>query len=189
MAPKALRPVVLVLLAPSSEAGEFKGPKLNEKFWVVKKVGDAVRRYGLRNVGILETKSVMEDRFYRERLERKFGLKVLLPDDEDREKVHRIICGELWRGKIKEELHRSYIRIVERLTEGGAEGIILGCTEITLLLKPGDVALPVFDTTRLHAEVAVDLALKSWQAGRHKGFVAWPEELSDDLHHEQPPLR
>jgi aspartate racemase len=121
--------------------------------------GDVIKRRDLKRVGLLGTKFVMEGEFYRRRLEEKFGLDVLLPDEEGREVVHRVIYDELCKGVVAEGSRVAYLEIVERLTEEGAEGIILGCTEITLLLKPKDVSVPVFDTTRLHAEAAVEMAL------------------------------
>ena len=102
----------------------------------------------------------MESGFYRERLEGKFGLKVLVPDEEDRDVVHRVIYDELCKGVVTEESRTAYLEIVRRLMGRGAEGIILGCTEITLLLRPEDSPVPVFDTTRLHAEAAVRMALE-----------------------------
>ena len=122
--------------------------------------GDAIRRSGLKRVGLLGTKFVMESGFYRERLEGKFGLKVLVPDEEDRDVVHRVIYDELCKGVVAEESRAAYLEIVRRLMGRGAEGIILGCTEITLLLRPEDSPVPVFDTTRLHAEAAVRMALE-----------------------------
>ena len=122
--------------------------------------GDAIRRSGLKRVGLLGTKFVMESGFYRERLEGKFGLKVLVPDEEDRDVVHRVIYDELCKGVVAEESRIAYLEIVRRLMGRGAEGIILGCTEITLLLRPEDSPVPVFDTTRLHAEAAVRMALE-----------------------------
>jgi len=122
--------------------------------------GDTIRRCGLKRVGLLGTKFVMESGFYRERLEGKFGLKVLVPDEEDRDVVHRVIYDELCKGVVTEESRTAYLEIVRRLMGRGAEGIILGCTEITLLLRPEDSPVPVFDTTRLHAEAAVRMALE-----------------------------
>ena len=122
--------------------------------------GDAIKGRGLKRVGLLGTKFVMERDFYRKRLEEKFGLEVLLPDERGRNVVHRVIYEELCRGVIAEGSRTAYLEIVEGLTQRGAEGIILGCTEITLLLKPEDISVPVFDTTRLHAEAAVRMALE-----------------------------
>ncbi len=101
----------------------------------------------------------MEEDFYRGRLTDRFGLRVLTPSESDRERVHRIIYDELCLGIIREESRAAYRDIMARLVAQGAQGIILGCTEITLLVGPDDATVPLFDTTRLHAERAVNLAL------------------------------
>lgn len=115
---------------------------------------------GLRTVGLLGTRFTMEQEFYKGRLEKKFGLQALVPDAEGRSVVDGVIYNELTFGIISPESRRRYVRIIERLAESGAEGIILGCTEIPLLIRQEDAPIPVFDTTRLHAEAAVDAALK-----------------------------
>jgi aspartate racemase len=122
--------------------------------------GDAVRAAGVRRVGLLGTRYTMEQDFYRGRLEGRHGLTALVPDEPDRTVVHDIIYAELVRGVIRDESRRAYLAIVDRLIERGAEGIIAGCTEIELLVKPEDVAVPYFPTTRLHALAAVDAALR-----------------------------
>lgn len=114
---------------------------------------------GLRTVGLLGTRYTMEMDFYRKRLEEGHGLTVLIPDPADRDVVHEVIYRELARGEIREESRAEYIRIIEALRGRGAQGVILGCTEIPLLVRPGDGPLPVFDTTALHAKAAVDFAL------------------------------
>ena len=121
--------------------------------------GAAIQRSGLRTVGLLGTRFTMEEAFYRGRLEERFGVEVLIPAEKDREVVHRVIYEELCRDRIEEVSRRAYVEIIGRLVERGAEGIVLGCTEIPLLIRPADVDVPLFDTTRLHAEAAVDLAL------------------------------
>ena len=120
----------------------------------------AIRKAGLRTVGLLGTRYTMELDFYRLRLERKHGLKVIVPDEPDRTRVHDIIYSELTMGIIKDSSRSEYLGIIERLKSRGAEGIILGCTEIPLLVKPGDASLPLFDTTALHAAAAVEEAFK-----------------------------
>ncbi len=119
----------------------------------------AVRSRGLSSVGLLGTRITMEEDFYKGRLNSKHGLQVLIPDEADREIVHRVIYGELVRGRIEPASRQEFIRIVSGLAGRGAEGIILGCTEIGLLIKQGDTALPLFDTTEIHALAAVDYAL------------------------------
>lgn len=119
---------------------------------------DAVRSAGLTTVGLLATAFTMEQTFYRERLERR-GLTVLVPEEEDRRTVHRVIYEELVLGDVRDSSRREYRRIMSRLVADGAEGIILGCTEIELLVSQTDSAVPVFPTTRIHAEAAVEAAL------------------------------
>jgi aspartate racemase len=118
----------------------------------------AVRAAGLTTVGLLATGFTMEQDFYRDRLAG-HGLDVLVPDAEDRAAVHRIIYDELCRGVIREESRRTYRQVIDRLVAAGAQGIILGCTEIELLIGPADSPVPVFPTTRLHFEAAVTAAL------------------------------
>ena len=121
--------------------------------------GNAIIEQGLSKVGLLGTRFVMEERFYRGRLQENFGIEVLVPGEEERAMTHRIIYDELCQGKIRGSSRSTCIRIIARLTKRGAEGIILGCTELPLLIRPSDVPVPLFDTTRLHAEAAVKLAL------------------------------
>jgi aspartate racemase len=119
----------------------------------------AVRTAGLGTVGLLGTRYTMEMDFYRGRLERDHGLEVLVPDEQGRTLVHDVIFRELGRGIIRDESRRAYVDVIGGLKERGAEGLILGCTEIPLLIKASDSPLPVFDTTALHAAAAVDFAL------------------------------
>jgi aspartate racemase len=122
--------------------------------------GEQLRLQNLQTVGLLGTKFTMEQDFYRGRLSEKFGLKVLIPSDDEREIVHRVIYDELCLGQIKESSKSAYIRIISSLVERGAQGIILGCTEIPLLVKQKDVSVSIFDTTTIHAQQAVEEALK-----------------------------
>ena len=119
----------------------------------------AVQKAGLESVGLLGTRFTMEKDFYRGRLEAAHGLRVIVPDEEGRALVHRIIYDELVQGKILAESRKGYLTVIQRLMDDGAEGIILGCTEIGLLIKAEDVPLPVFDTMEIHALAAVDAAL------------------------------
>jgi aspartate racemase len=120
---------------------------------------DAVHTGGLSTVGLLATAYTMEQDFYIGRLERTHGLAVVVPGPEDRRLVHEVIYQELCLGIVKEDSREAYQRVIDDLVDRGAEGILLGCTEIDLLIGPQDAPVPVFDTTRLHAERAVDLAL------------------------------
>ncbi len=124
----------------------------------------SVRAAGIARVGLLATAFTMEQDFYRGRLERRHGLQVLVPEAGERETVHRVIYEELCRGEVRDESRDAYRAIIRRLEERGAEGIVLGCTEITLLVGAADCRVPVFDTTALHATAAVDFALGA-QAG------------------------
>ncbi len=121
----------------------------------------AIRAQGVQTIGLLGTKFTMEQDFYKGRLVEKFGLKVLVPNDHDRQQIHDIIYNELCLGIMRDESREVYQHIMTDLIRQGAEGIILGCTEITLLIKPEHSPAPVFDTTYLHAAAAVDWALAS----------------------------
>jgi aspartate racemase len=117
-----------------------------------------VRAAGLRTVGLLGTAFTMEQDFYRDRLA-SHGLTVVVPDAEDRAVVHSVIYDELCRGIVTETSRAAYVAVIDRLVGAGAEGVVLGCTEIELLIGPDDVRVPVFPTTRLHVEAAVERAL------------------------------
>ena len=121
---------------------------------------EAVRARGLKTVGLLATAYTMEQDFYVGRLREVHGLDVLVPDAADRRIVHDVIYQELCVGVISDDSRTQYRRIIADLADRGAEGILLGCTEIDLLVGPEDAPVPVFDTTRLHAYRAVDLALE-----------------------------
>jgi len=122
-------------------------------------VGKAIRNYGVFRVGLLGTKLTMEDNFYRERLKENFNIEVLIPEAKDRATLQRIIYDELCQERVEASSRRSCAGIIGRLAQRGAQGVILGCTELPLLIQSSDVAIPLFDTTRLHAEAAVNLAL------------------------------
>ena len=120
---------------------------------------ERVRAAGLRRVGLLGTAFTMEQEFYKGRLAERHGLEVLVPGGEDRAMVHRVIYEELVRGRVEPASRRAYREAIARLVERGAEAVILGCTEIMLLVRPEDSPVPLFDTTAIHAEAAVDRAL------------------------------
>jgi aspartate racemase len=126
---------------------------------IVDVIGDAVKERGLHRIGLLGTRFVMNGPFYQERLRDRFAIEVLVPGKDDMDTIHQIIYDELCEGKIKASSHRVCADIIGKLVNKGAEGIVLGCTELPLLIQPGDVHAPLFDTTRLHAEAAVNLAL------------------------------
>ena len=119
---------------------------------------EEIRRTGLMRVGLLGTRFTMEQEFYRQRLQDLHGIVVLVPDDADREIVHRVIYDELCVGKILDASRDHYRRIINRLVERGAQAVILGCTEISMLVGTEDSPVPVFDTTRLHARKAAEWA-------------------------------
>ena len=118
-----------------------------------------IKAQGLKRVGLLGTRYTMEQDFYRGRLEQRHGLQVLIPEAPEREIVHRVIYDELVLGKIVPASRASYRQIMGILVERGAQGIILGCTEIGLLVKPEDSPVALFDTTAIHAKEAVEFAL------------------------------
>ncbi len=115
---------------------------------------------GIKKAGLLGTAFTMEEEFYKERLEKKYGLQVITPSKKDREIIHKIIYNELCLGKIKEDSKKEYLRIINELEKNGAEGVILGCTEVGLLVKQSDTDIKLFDTTQIHAEKAVEMALR-----------------------------
>ncbi|MCJ2187429.1 aspartate/glutamate racemase family protein [Novosphingobium beihaiensis] len=123
--------------------------------------GAAIARQGLTRVGLLGTAFTMEQPFYRERLRERFGLDVIVPEEANRAEVHRVIYEELIAGRIEPTSRQTYRDVIARLVDRGAQGVILGCTEIPVLVSDTDAAVPLFDTTRLHAEAAVGAALDS----------------------------
>jgi aspartate racemase len=122
---------------------------------------DAIQAQGISKIALLGTRFTMEEDFYKGRLVENYGLEVIIPAPEDMDIVHRIIYDELCAGIIKPDSKQSYANIIARLVETGAEGIILGCTEIGLLVKQSDSPVPLFDTTEIHARAAVKYALES----------------------------
>jgi len=119
----------------------------------------AVKKAGMGTVGLLGTRYTMELDFYRGRLEKGHGLKVLIPDEPGRTTVHDVIYKELTYGNIRDESRAAYVAVIRDMVRRGAQGVILGCTEIPLLVKDKDSPVPVFDTTALHAAAAVEFAL------------------------------
>jgi len=121
--------------------------------------GEAVCKQGIQRVALLGTKFTMEQDFYGGRLRDRFGLDVIIPNSEEREDIHRVIFDELVLGKIEPGSRVRYVEIINRLVGEGAQGVILGCTEIGLLVRPEDSLVPVFDTTYVHASAALNAAM------------------------------
>lgn len=126
---------------------------------IVDATATEIRKTGLSKIGLLGTRFTMEEDFYRGRLQEKHGIVALTPDREDRTQVHRIIVDELSRGIVNAASRDIYWRIIDKLAANGAQGIILGCTEIPLLVTQAQGDIPLFDTTQIHARAAVDYAL------------------------------
>jgi aspartate racemase len=126
---------------------------------IVDVAGRAITEHGLHRVGLLGTRFVMKQDFYRERLRKYFGIDVVVPPEDEQATVHNIIYEELCQGRITDSSRLACIDIINGLMEQGTEGIVLGCTELPLLIRPSDIYAPLFDTTRLHAEAAVEMAL------------------------------
>lgn len=121
--------------------------------------GERIAASGLKRVGLLGTAFTMEQEFYKGRLAQKFGVDVLVPDADDRALVHRVIYDELVQGRIEAASRHAYRDVIAHLVTRGAQGIVLGCTEIMLLVRQEDSAVPLFDTTRLHVDAAIARAL------------------------------
>lgn len=122
---------------------------------------EVLQREKIKKVGLLGTGFTMEQEFYKGRLREMHNLDVLIPATEDRQLIHQVIYKELCLGRIEENSRKAFLEIVGKLEKQGAEGIILGCTEIALLIGSEKTSIPLFDTARIHAEKAVDFALKS----------------------------
>lgn len=114
----------------------------------------------MTKVALLGTNFTMTEDFYKGRIEEKYGIDVIVPGKKDRDIIHRVIYEELCQGIISEDSKREYVRIIEEMASEGAQGVILGCTEIPLLIKEGDTSIPVFDTTKIHSEYLVKCALE-----------------------------
>jgi aspartate racemase len=128
---------------------------------IVDVVAEQVIQQKHRRIGLLGTMFTMEEAFYKERLSNRYKLEVLIPEKSDRQIVHQIIYNELVSGKILSSSRDEYKRIIASLVSKGAEAIVLGCTEIGLLIKNNDSTVPLFDTTKIHALAAVEYALKT----------------------------
>jgi len=123
-------------------------------------IAEKIVKKGLKRIGLLGTRFTMEEDFYKKRLKEKHGIEVVIPDNEEREIIHNVIYNELCLGIIKDSSKERFKNIIKNLITRGAEGVILGCTEIPLLVKQEGVEIPLFDTTTIHAKSAVEFALK-----------------------------
>ncbi len=141
-------------VAPSIEAA-ISIPLLH----IADATADAIKAAGLSTVGLLGTRFTMTEEFYRGRLTGQHGIEVLVPDESEREVIDRVIFEELCVGKVLDESRACYRDIMHALAARGAQAIVLGCTEISMLVAPEDAPVPLFDTTRIHAERAVEAAL------------------------------
>lgn len=127
---------------------------------IVDATAEKIQKAGHKRIGLLGTKFTMEEPFYKGRLEEKYQLGVLVPEPDERAFINQVIFKELCLGILQDASKSRFIRIIEDLSKRGAEAVILGCTEIPLLVKQADVSVPLFDTTAIHAEAAVEFALK-----------------------------
>jgi aspartate racemase len=126
---------------------------------IIDATAEQIKSRGIHTIGLLGTRFTMEEDFYKDRLSQRHGLKVLIPSQEDIQAINRIIFDELSIGEIKESSRKVYWEIINRLADQGAQGIILGCTEIPLLVHEEEGNIPLFDTTRIHSLAAVEYAL------------------------------
>jgi amino-acid racemase len=152
--------IVLCTNTMHKAAGEIQANTHLPFLHIADATAEKVKAAGLHKVGLLGTRFTMEEAFYKDKLIQDHGLEVIIPDAQEREIVHRVIYDELVVGRIEATSKMKYVEIIQRMVEAGAEGIILGCTEIGLLIHAEDCPMPLFDTTRIHAEAAVDYALQ-----------------------------
>jgi aspartate racemase len=152
--------IVIASNTLNSRADDIEGKTGLPVLRIYDVTGARVNRSGLKKVALLGTKYTMEEPFYRDALASKYGIEVVTPNVTERDYINKVIFDELVRNDIRNDSRKEYVRIINRLVdEEGAQGVILGCTEIPLLIHQSDVKVPVFDTTRIHAEAAVDYAL------------------------------
>ncbi len=128
---------------------------------IIDATAEKIKEKEFRTIGLLGTRFTMEEDFYKGRLLEKYGINSVIPDEADRKTIHKIIMDELSIGIINDSSREKYVEIINNLSQMGAEGIILGCTEIPLLVKNGDCNIPLFDTTTIHARAAVDHSLST----------------------------
>ncbi len=153
--------IVIASNTMNSSAEEIEDKVKIPVLHIADATGKKIREKGLKSVILLGTKYTMESNFYRSRLEKRYGLDVIVPDQAEREYINTVIFDELCAEKINKASKEHFIQIINRLVKKSrAEGVILGCTEIPLLIKQEDVSIPVFDTTAIHAEAAVTYSLE-----------------------------
>jgi aspartate racemase len=128
---------------------------------IAEATGMKIAEMGLKKVALLGTRFTMEKDFYKTYISEKFGIEVIIPEEKEREKIHNTIYNELVQGEINDESREIFKQIISNLEERGAQGVILGCTEIPMLISDSDVNIPVFNTTEIHAEKAVEWALQT----------------------------
>lgn len=126
---------------------------------IARATAEEIKKFNLNKVALLGTRFTMEKEFFKEILQTEYGIEVLIPQKKDREMIHRVIYEELVLGSIHEASKSEYLRVIDELVRKGAEGVILGCTEIPLLISQKDVEILLFNTTKIHAEKAVEIAL------------------------------
>ncbi|MFZ5844818.1 MAG: aspartate/glutamate racemase family protein [Pseudomonadota bacterium] len=126
---------------------------------IVDATADAIQAAQCRRVLLLATRFTMEQAFYRDRMQQRFGIELVIPDAAERDDIHRVIYQELCLGQVLPASRQRYLDIIARHQQAGVDGVILGCTEITMLVKPADTGIPQFDSTALHAKAAADWAL------------------------------
>jgi len=141
---------------------------------IADETGRAVQRAGVSQVGLLGTRFTMEQDFLKKRLGERYGISVAVPPERDRERVHRVIYEELCRGQVREASRAEYRRIAAELAVAGAEAIVLGCTEISMLLRASDLSIPLFDTTEIHARAAALRAIEPDASAADAGPRARP---------------
>ncbi len=151
--------IVLCTNTMHKVAGEIEAEVHIPLLHIADAAAQEVIKSGFSRVGLLGTRFTMEEDFYKSRLVNKYGLVVMVPDSGERQIVDRVIFEELVVGEIRAESKKLYLGIINHLVEEGAEGVILGCTEIGLLVQQGDCRVPLFDTTRIHAEAAFEYAM------------------------------
>ena len=150
--------VVICSNTPHLVAGAIRQKIQIPLLHIAEETAQAIVKRGASKVGLLGTKFTMENNFFKDRLS-KFGLETFIPDSEDRDFIHESIFNELTNGIFKAETKNKYLEIIESLRGEGAQGVVLGCTEIPMLIDQSDCNVTVFDTTAIHSEAAVDFAL------------------------------
>ncbi len=128
---------------------------------IIDATAEKIKERGFKTIGLLGTRFTMQEDFYKNRLLEKHGISSVIPNEVDRKTIHNVIMEELSIGVVNDSSRKKYLEIIKKLSEKGAEGIILGCTEIPLLVKSDDSDIPLFDTTTIHARAAVDYALST----------------------------